>query len=84
MTGSSVQNVSSISIEGGAVSCNTTASAFSTPPVICLGILFPFKVLASTAISLVPQECSQITHSMALALDLFLRTFEAFMPLGAI
>jgi hypothetical protein len=83
MAGSSVQNVSSTSIDGRVVSCNIDW-LFSIPPVICPGVLFPFGALTSTATSLVPRECSRVTHSIALALDLVLDIFEAFMPLGAI
>jgi hypothetical protein len=84
MTGSSIQNVSSTSIDGRVVSCNIASAVSSTPPAICLGVLFPFEVLTSTAMSVIPRECSRVSHSKNLALDLVLEIFDAFMPLGAI
>jgi hypothetical protein len=83
MAGSSVQNVSSTSIDGWVVSCNI-AWLSSTPLAIFLGFLFPFEALTSTAMSLIPRECTRVSHSINLALDLVLEIFEAFMPLGAI
>lgn len=83
IAGSSVQNVSSASIDGRVVSCNM-ASLLSIPWELALGVLLPLDVLTSTAISLVPREYSLVTHSITLALDLLWRTFDALKLLGAI
>jgi hypothetical protein len=83
IAGSSVQNVSSASIDGRVVSCNM-ASLLSIPWEFSLGVLFRFDVLTSIAMSLVPRAYSLVTHSITLGLDPFWRTFDAFMPLGAI
>ena len=82
VAGSSVQNVSSTSIDGRAVSSNI-ALEFSTPSEVCLRDLFPLEVLTSMAISLVPREVSLLTHSITLTLDLVLEHF-AFTPFSAI
>jgi hypothetical protein len=83
MTGSSIQNVSSTSMDGGSASCNTASwLSISIPtasiPCICRLV----EVLTSTGTYLVPRERSRGTHSITLALDFLWKTLDAFMPLG--
>jgi len=84
MTGSSIQNVSSTSMDGGSVSCKFSLwLSISLPPASLLGISRFVEVLTSTGMCLVPREPFRETQSIIFALDFLWKALEAFMPLGA-
>ena len=85
MSGSSIENVSSTSIDGGSSSCDTASwGSISILTVSLLGVWGFLEVLTSTGTYLVPRERSRATHSITLALDFLSKSLDAFMPLGAI
>jgi hypothetical protein len=87
ITGPSVQNVSSTSIDWGGSSCNgaATGDLLFSSRLLCLRAFFLFEGLTSTGISLVPLEYSLVTHSITLTPEPpFFVSFAALMPLGAI
>jgi hypothetical protein len=83
ITGSSAQNVSSTSIDWGtASSCNVGVfTALGCTLVLFLDLDWLAVALTSIGTSLVPRECTRVSHSITLAVDFVRQRLAAFTVL---
>ena len=81
VTGFSVQNVSSTSMDWGAfLPCNASLlSTLGCLPALFLGFGRLAVAVTSTGTSLVPREYTQVSHSTTLAFDLRRQGFTPFI-----